>query len=406
MAAHFPAVQFPATVRRALAQPRTRWVSPYPRFRRVGWRLYGCAQEFRKPEGQRTPGKLQCRQANRVVTAVWRQWRRASAVLAWEPVPVFAIALVSPLNSFGRSSRRCRTSRRRPVAQAMENAEHGRNEQQRGHRGEEQSTNYGAAQRSVLLATVSESERHRQHADDHCQSRHDYGAKTSEPSLKSRGHGVFAFAHLFRGELHHQDAVGGGYTHAHDRARERRDAQRCTRNEQEPGDSREGCGKRSDNDERVQPRLKVHDDKEVDKDNSEDQPCQETDVRRTHRLHLAAHNNLRAAGQLWPHLIDDMCNVAGNAAEIASLHRAKDVDDGHDVVVRDHRRAGSALDGREAGEKGRCDVGRGSGNGHVREILKRVDAILRGLTRDVVTVSILRVEPVSWSGLEAATQRD
>jgi len=47
------------------------------------------------------------------------------------------------------------TSLRWPMAQAMENAEHGWNEQQRGHRGEEQSTNYGAAKRSILLATIA-----------------------------------------------------------------------------------------------------------------------------------------------------------------------------------------------------------------------------------------------------------
>src|SRR5580704_15041089 len=101
-----------------------------------------------------------------------------------------------------------------------------------------------------------------------------------------------------------------------------------------------------------------------------------------------------------------MCNVASNAAEIAALHRAEDVDDRHDVVVRDHRGAGSALDGSECGQKRRLDTRCGSGDGHVREILERVDAILWGLSRDVVTVSILRVEPVGWRGLEAATQRD
>src|SRR5260370_18331422 len=64
------------------------------------------------------------------------------------------------------------TGLRRPMAQSMQNAEHGWNEEQRGHRGEEQSTNYGAAKGSILLATISQPQRHRQHADNHGQPSH------------------------------------------------------------------------------------------------------------------------------------------------------------------------------------------------------------------------------------------
>src|SRR5258708_17326139 len=113
-------------------------------------------------------------------------------------------------------------------------------------------------------------------------------------------------------------------------------------------------------------------------------------------VNVPAQHNLGSAGQLRAHLMDDACNVPGYSAQVARLNRAEDGDDGPYVVVGDDRRPGSALDGSDAREKGRCDARRRPGNGHVCEILERVDAILRGLSRDVVADSILRVEPVCW----------
>src|SRR5258708_751058 len=89
-----------------------------------------------------------------------------------------------------------------------------------------------------------------------------------------------------------------------------------------------------------------------------------------HSLNLAAQDNLRAAGQLRPHFIDDACNVPGYAAQIAALHRSEDVDDWHDVVVRDNGHSGSALDGSDGREKGRCDARSGSRDGHVGAVWK------------------------------------
>src|SRR6202043_1549277 len=99
-------------------------------------------------------------------------------------------------------------------------------------------------------------------------------------------------------------------------------------------------------------------------------------------------------------------DVAGHAAQIASLDGSVEINDRLDVVVGDHRHSRSALDGSEACEKGRRGVGSGSGDRHVREILQRVDAVLRGLGRDLVADSILRIEPVCWGSLEAAAKRD
>ena len=53
-------------------------------------------------------------------------------------------------------------------------AEHDRHEKQRGERGDHQAANDRAAERRVLLAAFPEAQRHRQHADDHGQRRHQH----------------------------------------------------------------------------------------------------------------------------------------------------------------------------------------------------------------------------------------
>src|SRR6185369_2339218 len=59
-------------------------------------------------------------------------------------------------------------------------AEHHGNEHQRGDRCKNQTADHGAAERRVLLAALAEPERHRQHADDHGERRHQYRTEADE----------------------------------------------------------------------------------------------------------------------------------------------------------------------------------------------------------------------------------
>ncbi len=49
---------------------------------------------------------------------------------------------------------------------------------------------------------------------------------------------------------------------------------------------------------RIEPRLKIHHDEQVDQQNRKHQPAQQADIRLLHRLTLSAQNDVRAARQL------------------------------------------------------------------------------------------------------------
>src|ERR1700720_3371847 len=91
------------------------------------------------------------------------------------------------------------------ACRTMQHAEESRNKEQRGYRREQQAPDHGPSQRSVLLAAVSHSQRHRNHSDNHGQSGHQHGTKTCEPRLQRGCNRIFACRHLLRGEAHHQD---------------------------------------------------------------------------------------------------------------------------------------------------------------------------------------------------------
>src|SRR5580692_3235338 len=54
----------------------------------------------------------------------------------------------------------------------MQQAEHGRNKDECGNRGTEQTSDDGAPQRRILLAAVAEAKRHGNHANNHGECRH------------------------------------------------------------------------------------------------------------------------------------------------------------------------------------------------------------------------------------------
>src|SRR5579864_1138503 len=93
-----------------------------------------------------------------------------------------------------------------------------RNEEQSREGSEQQSADHRAAERRILLATFSHANGHGHHADNHGQGGHDDRAHAYKAGLQRGFPGVFAFIHLFARKRNHQNAVGGGDAHAHDRA--------------------------------------------------------------------------------------------------------------------------------------------------------------------------------------------
>src|SRR5271170_5743579 len=72
----------------------------------------------------------------------------------------------------------------------MKQAEDRRNEDKCCHGCAEQAANHGAAQRSILLATVAEPQSHRDHADDHGERRHANRSKTCCARFDGREDGI------------------------------------------------------------------------------------------------------------------------------------------------------------------------------------------------------------------------
>ena len=83
--------------------------------------------------------------------------------------------------------------------------------------------------RRVLLAAFAQAQRHRHHADDHGQRRHQHRAKTRVAGLQRGLHGGNPGVHALAREADHQDLVRRRHAHAHDGAGQRRHAQRGVR---------------------------------------------------------------------------------------------------------------------------------------------------------------------------------
>src|ERR1700722_6081950 len=109
------------------------------------------------------------------------------------------------LGSKGISWVRSMMRRRMPGSQQ---SIHGGYEHQCCKGGEQQSADDCARQRSVLLATLAQSQGHGNHAQDHCAGGHQHRAQAGEAGAGSGGRRIIAGAHSLVGESHYQDAVG------------------------------------------------------------------------------------------------------------------------------------------------------------------------------------------------------
>ncbi len=130
-------------------------------------------------------------------------------------------------------------------------------------------------------------ERHRNHADDHRQRGHENWTKPRGARLNGGFHRVTVVKQALFGERDYQDAVGSGDSHTHDGSGERRHTQRCMREKEKKHDARQSRRESGNNDERVQPRLEVHHNQQVDENDCKTETGQQTPVRGSHGFELA-----------------------------------------------------------------------------------------------------------------------
>src|ERR1019366_5084038 len=173
---------------------------------------------------------------------------------------------------------------------------HGRHHEQGHHRRREQSADYGAPQRSILLGTRAERKRHREHPENPRERGHDDRAEADAAGLDSRGERTIAFLAQLVGESDQQVGVGDADTYRHDRAHQRFDVDGRTRYREHPEHAGQRSRPRINDDERLEPRLKVRDHQQVHEDDGQDESLAKGEERVMHRLALAADDDVRAGG--------------------------------------------------------------------------------------------------------------
>src|SRR5580700_6723073 len=119
------------------------------------------------------------------------------------------------------------------------------------------------------------------------------------------------------------------------------------REKEAPDNAGNRAWQRRDDDERVQPRLEIDDDHEIDQQDGKRQPLEKLCVGGAHRRRLAAYVHARTMGYLRIHLLDDLLDLIVDGAEVAPLVANEDIDRGHDVVVRDEERRARLRHGAE-----------------------------------------------------------
>jgi hypothetical protein len=154
--------------------------------------------------------------------------------------------------------------------------DHG-HEKQSGDGCQQQAADHGAAERSVLLAAFAEAERHRQHAHDHGQRRHNHRTQARVAGFERGGNRVGARLALIVGEVDQQNAVGGGHADTHDGAHQGWHVDGGLGDEEHQQDAGKRAGQRHQDDERVKPGLEVHHHDEIHQDHREHQADTQAD---------------------------------------------------------------------------------------------------------------------------------
>src|SRR5678810_1084660 len=96
--------------------------------------------------------------------------------------------------------------------------------------------------------------------------------------------------------------------------------------EQCPCDASQRAGQGRNDDEEIEPRLKIDDDQQIDQHDRAEQPEDQFEIGVLHQLGLAMDLNLSAARFLVLQAMDNLFDVHQHGAEIALFSRDIDVD--------------------------------------------------------------------------------
>src|SRR3984885_14778786 len=118
-------------------------------------------------------------------------------------------------------------------AHSMQQCKHRGNKDERGHRGAKQAADNRGAERGVFLASITQTESHRDHADDHGESGHQNWPKTREAGLDGGLQRVSESRQALGGKCHHENTVRSSHAHAHYCAHECGHTERSVRSKQE-----------------------------------------------------------------------------------------------------------------------------------------------------------------------------
>ncbi len=99
---------------------------------------------------------------------------------------------------------------------------------------------------------------------------------------------------------------------------------------------RQRRGQGGDDDERIEPRLEIHHDQQINQHDGETKAGEQSDVGRAHGLQLPANVDEAAARKRPRFGIDNALNVRSDRAQIATLHGAVDIHHTANVVVSDN----------------------------------------------------------------------
>jgi hypothetical protein len=174
--------------------------------------------------------------------------------------------------------------------------------------------------------------------------------------------------------------------------------------EEREDDPTERRRQRGDDDERIQPRLEIHHDEQVEQEHGEDEAGQKPHVGIVHRPGLAAQREERAARERGRIFRDHFLHVAAHRAEIAILRRAVNVDHAADVVLRGALHLVRAIEAGDISE----DLRRLAVAGHHRDVLdvvQRLHPVLRHLGHEVVVYAVLPIQEEHRRHLHAAAER-
>ena len=108
--------------------------------------------------------------------------------------------------------------------------------------------------------------------------------------------------------------------------------------EQGPRDARQRAGQGRNDDEGIEPGLKVDDDHQIDQHDRGEQSEDQLGIGVVHQCGLAVNFERGAAGQLVLHAVSHLLDVCYNPAEVAPFGGDIDVEQRQDVPVRDHAR--------------------------------------------------------------------